>query len=210
LEFVRVPAGSFDMGSSDSDANPLDAEGPVRELELEGFEISSTPVTNAQFAAFANETGYTTEAEKAGWSFVFHLLVPEAAEVLGISESAWWWHGITGASWRNPTGGTETHLDLANHPAVHISYTDALAYCQWGDFFLPNEAQWEKAARGTDGREYPWGDTWDPSKCRNSSNRGNETTAPVDAYPEGAGPYGHLNMAGNVWEWCQDAYEAQA
>lgn len=212
LEFVRVPAGSFDMGSRDSDANPLDAEGPVRELDLEGFEISSTPVTNAQFAAFANETGYTTEAEITGWSFVFHLLVPADAEVLGISEPAWWWQGVAGANWRNPTGGTQTHLDLANHPAVHISYADALAYCGWGNLFLPSEAQWEKAARGgLKSNRFPWGNEllidnrWQCNIFQgvfpgeNSAEDGFLGTSPVKSFS--ANGYGGYDFSGNVWEW---------
>lgn len=212
LEFVTVPAGTFSMGSSDVDANPLDSEGPVRELELEGFEISSTPVTNAQFAKFTNETGYTTEAERAGWSFVFHLLVPQAAEVIGVSESAWWWQGVAGASWRNPTGGTEPDLDLSDHPAVHISYADALAFCEWGNFFLPIEEQWEKAARGgLKSNRFPWGNElladnrWQCNIFQgvfpgeNTAEDGFLGTSPVKSFR--ANGFGGYDFSGNVWEW---------
>jgi len=218
-EFVSVPAGSFFMGSNDPDANPLDIEGPVREVEVLGFEIASTPVTNLQFAAFTSETGYITEAEKAGWSFVFHLLVPNTAEVLGISESAWWWQGVKGANWRNPTGGEETYLELANHPAVHISYADALAYCEWGNFFLPNEEQWEKAARGglTTNR-FPWGNEllidnrWQCNIFQgifpneNSAEDGFLGTSPVKSFA--ANGYGGYDFSGNVWEWTASNFSA--
>lgn len=219
LEFVSVPAGSFFMGSNDPDANPLDSEGPVSEVEVHGFEISSTPVTNSQFAVFANATGYLTEAEKAGWSFVFHLLVPKTAEVLGISDFAYWWQGVAGANWRNPAGGAETYLDLNDHPAVHISYADALAYCEWGNFFLPSETQWEKAARGgLKSKRFPWGNEllvdnrWQcnifqgqfPSE--NSAEDGFLGTSPVKSFS--ANGYGGYDFSGNVWEWTASNFSA--
>jgi sulfatase modifying factor 1 len=101
LEFITIPAGSFLMGSEDEDANPLDAEGPIREVSVAEFEISSTPVTNAQFAEFVGTTGYKTEAELSGWSFVFQSLVAKGAEVIGQSENAPWWLGVRGANWKD-------------------------------------------------------------------------------------------------------------
>ncbi|MBM3241214.1 formylglycine-generating enzyme family protein [Candidatus Poribacteria bacterium] len=90
-----------------------------------------------------------------------------------------------------------------DHPIVNVSWYDSVAYCNWAGVELPTEAQWEKAARGTDGRIYPWGEKWDASKC-NNYNTGPKQTTPVGSYPAGASPYGVLDMVGNVWEWCAD------
>ncbi|MEY3972198.1 MAG: hypothetical protein RLY84_591 [Actinomycetota bacterium] len=222
LEFISIPAGSFQMGSADPDGNPLDFEGPIREIDLPEFEISPTPITNAQFAQFVSETHYLTEAEQLGWSFVFHLLTDPDSEVIGSSETAPWWLGVKAASWRSASGGSSSFEKLLEHPVVHISYQDALAFCNWAGVDLPTEAQWEKAARGgLTSKRYPWGDElladgkWQcnifqgqfPSD--NSAEDGFVGTSPVKTYaPNNFGGY---DFSGNVWEWtCSDFSEGNA
>ncbi len=209
------------MGSEDFDANPLDSEGPIREVRVDEFLIAATPVTNSQFAEFVEATDYVTEAEGIGWSFVFQRLLADDAEIIGQSQGAGWWFGVEGASWRSPGGGSSSCLELADHPAVHISYQDAQAFCDWAGFALPTESQWEKAARGGLGsNRFPWGNdllvegNWQCNIFQgsfpdhNSAEDGYVGTSPVKSFaPNGFGGY---DFAGNVWEWTATRFEAAA
>jgi formylglycine-generating enzyme required for sulfatase activity len=186
-EMVLVPAGEFTMGGEDGE----DDEKPVHQVYLDAFWIDKTEVTNARFEKFVAATNYRTDAEKAGTGWVY-------------TESGW--GEVEGADWRHPSGPDSDIADKANHPVVQVSWNDAKAYCEWAGARLPTEAEWEKAARGTDGRTYPWGNEWDAEKV-NSWEQGPGTTTAVGSYPAGASPYGALDMAGNVYEWAADWYD---
>ena len=214
---VHIPGGRFLMGTDDSVGFAADGEGPVREIEVSPFLIDETAVTNAQFGRFVRQTRYRTEAERYGWSFVFHSFVPRKIArtvTQSVAEAPWWWR-VDGACWRRPEGPGSGIGRRMDHPAVHISWNDAQAYCRWAGKRLPTEAEWEAAARGgLVGRRYAWGDDLTPygrHMCniwqgefpdRNTKEDGHVGTAPARSfYPNGFGLY---NVSGNVWEWQWD------
>ena len=124
-------------------------------------------------------------------------------------------HPVTNAQYQRfaRETGKHGHRDpkaAGDHPAVNVSWDEAQAYCSWAGLRLPSELEWEKGARYVDGREYPWGSTWDEAKCRNSKNRGTEETSGAWEYADGCSPWGPYQMSGNVWEWCADWFGQDA
>jgi serine/threonine-protein kinase len=204
MTLLYVPAGEFLMGAASSDTAAGDSEKPQHKVYLDAFWIDQTEVTNAMFKKFVDATGYQTDAEKQGTSFAFD---PAANS----------WSDTQGANWQHPRGPSSNLTGLDNHPVVQVSWNDAKAYCDWAGRRLPTEAEWEKAARGTDQRTYPWGNQAVAGDRLNFADRhlnvvgadknvddGYQFTSPVGSYPAGASPHGALDMAGNVWEWVAD------
>jgi formylglycine-generating enzyme required for sulfatase activity len=208
-DMVLVPAGAFWMGSAAADiqirvtecqrsvkpenrgkcAEWFADEGPQRQVFLDAYYIDRQEVTNARFEKFVAANQYRTTAEAEGWGWV-HLVRDGRAQR----------EKIKGATWRTPGGpGTTAPAD---HPVVQVSWYDADAYCKWAGKRLPTEAEWEKAARGVDGRRYPWGEEW--AATRANGDMGAKATRPVGSYPSGASPYDIHDMTGNVFEWVAD------
>jgi formylglycine-generating enzyme required for sulfatase activity len=216
---AHVPAGTFTMGDSSGDGNRGDGETPQHLVDVTEFRIDATAVTNDDFARLVNDTGFRTDAERRGYSAVFHLaLCAPDEDVIGRAAGTPWWLGVRGADWAHPGGLSSSIEHLGDHPVVHVSWNDAIAYCEWAGRRLPSEAEWEYAARGgLEGKKYPWGDDevdeegWRANifqgefPSRNTVEDGWLTTAPVRAFaPNGRGLW---QTVGNVWEWCQDWFD---
>jgi len=180
---VLVPGGEFFQGRDAKDIFAPDPERPGRTVLLRPFLVDVEPVTNARFRAFIEAGGYRDRTcwSAAGW--------------------AWRVHGSIEA----PLSLASAGFDAPEQPAAGVSWYEAEAYARFAGKRLPTEAQWEKAARGVDRRRFPWGDALPLSRVCNFNNNVGRTTPP-GRYPEGSSPYGCLDMAGNVNNWCRDWY----
>jgi iron(II)-dependent oxidoreductase len=197
FDLVDIPSGQARLGDATGDANEIQ-----RLVQVAAFRIMRNEVTNTQFDAFVMTTGYRTDAESGNRAFVWTDR----------------WRISAGADRRHPHG-TESSIDgKAAHPAVQVSARDADAFCAHYGMRLPSEDEWEYAARGTDGRRFPWGN--EPPRtegkmyanfgtiacCAADGSDGHLRTAPVASYPDGASPFGLQDMAGNVWEWTSSRF----
>jgi len=194
MSLVFIPAGDFLMGSSNQDDLSQSNEKPQHKVYLKAYWIDKTEVTIGMFRKFVQSTGYVTTAEKINSG----KLTPLEADS----------GRLPGSDWEHPRGPGISVENIDRMPVALVTWDDAQAYCQWAGRRLPSEAEWEKAARGTDGRIFPWGNDRDLNGRLNywGDADGYPYTAPVGSFPAGASPYGVLDMAGNVWEWVADWY----
>ncbi len=194
-ELIPVAAGDFVMGAAVA-PYPEDGEGPARTVYLSAYRIGACAVSNADFAEFVRRTGYVTTAETRGSSHVFfqHLDQPDAHSA--PFADAPWWRDVAGAHWRLPDG---KHASPPDHPVVHVSHHDALAFCDWSKTRLPSEAEWECAAEGSDAAPI---NIWQGDFPNASLNRPGPR-AVRDIPPNAKGLY---HACGNVWEWTADGF----
>ena len=219
---VWLPGGAFTMGSD----RHYPEERPERRAQTDGFWIDETPVTNRQFADFAEATGYRTFAEIPPRAEDYPGAPPEnlragsmvftgSSQPVRPDQPEMWWDFVHGADWRHPTGPDSSPDGLEDHPVVHLALVDIEAYCDWAGTALPSEREWEFAARaGLDDAEFAWGDEFEPGgepqantwqgtfPYHNSLKDGWLRTSPVRTF--GKNRYGLYDMIGNVWEWTTD------
>jgi formylglycine-generating enzyme len=235
---VWIPGGEFSMGCADprvlehGGREAMADARPIRRVFVDGFWMDRSEVTNEQFAAFCQATGYVTVAERIPTAAEFPGAPPEnlvAGSVVFTPPPAAvpldnhyrWWAYAKGASWRHPDGPASDVKGRGNYPVVQIAYEDAEAYARWAGKRLPTEAEWEFAARGgLSGAPYSWGDEFQPGgkwmaniwqgqfPIHNTAEDGFAGIAPVGQFPPNG--YGLHDMAGNVWEWCSDWYRPDA
>jgi formylglycine-generating enzyme required for sulfatase activity len=224
-DMVAIPGGRFRMGADDG----YPEEAPAHLVEVDGFRIDRTPVTNAQFAAFVAATGHVTTAETVPRAedypgadpahlFAGSLVFKQTRTAVDLADWSQWWDLRPGANWRQPNGPASDIAALADHPVVHVAHADAAAYAAWAGKALPTEAEFEYAARGgLDGATYAWGKVFRPGgkpmantwqgkfPVQNLKPAGQQATSPVGSFP--ANGHGLFDMIGNVWEWTDDWYQ---
>ena len=217
-DMVWVPGGRFAMGC---DGCGLADAQPAHVVELDGFWMDRTPVTNDQFARFVAATGYLTRAERAADHPAGSAVFSAPQRAVSLEDPRAWWRYVPGASWKHPEGPGSSLRGRGRHPVVHVAHEDALAYARWAGKRLPTEAEFEYAARGgLEGKRYAWGDelrpggraaanTWQGAfPYRDEGSDGYRGTSPVAAFPPNG--FGLHDMGGNVWQWCSDWYDARA
>jgi formylglycine-generating enzyme required for sulfatase activity len=185
---IYVPAGDFLAGAADADGKAGDDERPQHTVNVDAFWIDKTEVTNAQYAQFLNALG--SHVDTCGGHQCLEMKEGEDADSHILQRD----------------GRYEVERGFEEHPVIEVTWYGAQAYCQWAGARLPTEAEWEKAARGVDGRIYPWGNGA-PDCSKEQYGDCSRATVPVGSKPAGASPYGALDMAGNVWEWVADWYD---
>jgi formylglycine-generating enzyme len=221
-DLVWIPGGTIRMGLDDHLADKV----PVSRVGVEGFYMDRHPVTNREFASFVTATGYVTLAERPSDADAYPGSGPEMRQAgsmvflrpgasVDCRDRRQWWSVVQGAEWRRPYGPSSLRTAPPNHPVVHVTFADALAYARWAGKDLPTEAEWELAARGgVDGAEFPWGDEFTPGgrymanswqgefPADNLGKDRYQRTSPIGAFP--ANGFGLYDMIGNVWEWTTD------
>uniref|UniRef100_A0A8B9C8W3 Formylglycine-generating enzyme n=1 Tax=Anser brachyrhynchus TaxID=132585 RepID=A0A8B9C8W3_9AVES len=213
---VAIPGGEFTMGTDEPEIRQ-DGEWPARRVRVNGFYMDRHEVSNEEFERFVNATGYLTEAEKFGDSFVFEGMLSEEvkSEIHQAVAAAPWWLPVKGANWKHPEGPDSNIISRMDHPVLHVSWNDAVAFCTWAGKRLPTEAEWEYSCRGgLENRLFPWGNKLQPKgqhyaniwqgvfPSNNTAEDGYKGTAPVTAFPPNG--YGLYNIVGNAWEWTSD------
>ena len=201
VDLIAVPGSLYVMGDAGGDANEV-----PRQVQVRPFRIMRHEATNGEFAAFVDATGHVTDPERRGFGWVWDGR----------------WNKVQGADWRHPKGPDSDLSGIEDYPVVQVSHRDAAAFCGWLGLRLPSEEEWEYAARGDDGRRFPWGNESPRQEGRSLANfgavkccapatwDGYAGTAPVGNYPDGASPFGLLDMAGNVWEWTSNAFPGRS
>ncbi|NXY47602.1 SUMF1 enzyme, partial [Ceuthmochares aereus] len=217
-QMVAIPGGVFTMGTDEPEIQQ-DGEWPARRVHVDSFYMDQYEVSNEEFERFVNSTGYVTEAEKFGDSFVFEGMLSEEvkADIHQAVAAAPWWLPVKGANWKHPEGPDSNISDRKDHPVLHVSWNDAVAFCMWAGKRLPTEAEWEFSCRGGLENRYllfPWGNKLQPKgqhyaniwqgvfPTNNTAEDGYKGTAPVTAFPPNG--YGLYNIVGNAWEWTSD------
>ena len=213
---IGIPGGRFLMGEDGPWAYDSDGESPVVSTQVGGYELDRAPVTVRQFAAFVAATDWVTDAERHGWSFVFAGYLPDDFPETRAAIGAPWWRQVEGASWSSPEGPHSSSAGRPEHPVVHVSWNDAVAYCDWSGARLPGEDEWERAARAGSDTTFPWGDELEPEgrhmanvwqgrfPLEDTGQDGWTGTSPVGSFPPNA--WGLVDMIGNVWEWTADRF----